>query len=357
MKKAFTPLALTLFWAVGALTGHAANQLDPVKQFDNDSLMRACYNKPCIAPEGYGVLVDELSDEFNGTELDLTKWRSGGNGGWTGRGARFMADNISVKDGCLQLKSSIIGSNDDLKNLYMDVEEAFVPDKSQHKGEKIDITTWSPADYGDYWVQNWKSPLYDAIQRKGLDVLGAASVISLAKGTKGYYEARIRVSNITLSSAFWMQGNITEYDITESVGSRNVTAERLGDLPKLKNRVSTHVWINKKGFQGKGGVTPHELYVDQPLHEQYIVLGLKWEDELLTVYLNDKEIYNFPLTNLKTDIGDIPIPVDMFTAPQHVIFDTEVLLAPETGWPTMAELLDPTRNTFYIDWVRVWKEK
>ncbi len=319
--------------------------------------MKASYDKPMVAPEGYEELVAELSDEFNGTELDLTKWRSGGNGGWKGRGSRFMEDNIAVADGCLQLKSSIIGSDEELKSLYMDVEALFVPDEEQRLGDKIDINSWNPANYGDYWVQNWRDPRYDAIQEKGLDVLGAASVISLGMGTKGYYEARLRVSNIVLSSAFWMQGKTTEYDITESVGAANVTSSKLKDLPNLKRRVGTSVWINKQGFRGKGGVAPQHHYVDQPLHEQYIVLGLKWEDELLTVYLNDKEIYNFPLGGRVTDVDQIPIPIETFTAPQHVIFDTEVLLAPETGWPTVAELLDPMRNIFYIDWVRVWRAK
>ncbi|MFR9565814.1 MAG: hypothetical protein SNH13_00990 [Rikenellaceae bacterium] len=356
MKKILSHLSLATMLVCCVTTAYSAGPKPEIKHFDNDSLLKVCYNKPCKPPKGYKKLVKELSDEFNGNELDLTKWRSGGNGGWKGRGARFMADNITVKGGCLQLKSSLIGTEEQLKELYQFVERVFVDDSTKHLGDKIDVHTWDPAYYGDSWQAKWKDPRYNEIQEMGLDILGAASVISLEMGTKGYYEARIRVSNICLSSAFWMQGRTTEYDITESIGSYNVTKESmLKNLEGHRRRVGTSVWINEKELKGKGGVPAQHHFTEEPLNEMYIVLGLKWEDELLTVYFNDKEIYNFPLRGRVTAKDNIPIPVETFKAPQHVIFDTEVLLGPTMGWPTLAELLDPNRNIFYIDWVRVWK--
>ena len=63
------------------------------------------YNKPLIDRSGY-TLVPELSDEFGGTKLNLNKWRPHMKN-WKGRGAEFTPSNVSVKDGCLNLKSSI----------------------------------------------------------------------------------------------------------------------------------------------------------------------------------------------------------------------------------------------------------
>ena len=155
------------------------------------------YNKPLIDRSGY-TLVAELSDEFEGTKLNLNKWRPYMKN-WKGRGAEFTPCNVIVKDGCLQLKSSI-KDEQFLEEVYSTIDCALTGLQ-----RKIDINTWSPADYGEKWDANKLSsqPFYNNLQDLGLKAIGAAAVESRNEIAKaGYYEARIKVSEIALSSSF-----------------------------------------------------------------------------------------------------------------------------------------------------------
>ncbi|MFI3281135.1 MAG: family 16 glycosylhydrolase [Rikenellaceae bacterium] len=315
------------------------------------------YDKPQpIAPEGYSILVEDLSDEFNGESLDMQKWRNEtGRGGWNGRGADYRRTNTFIKDGLLNLRSSVI-SEKELGKLYAALDKAYAADESLRFGKDLDVDEWDPAKYGpNGWVRNWgvAEKDYQYMMQQGLKSIGAATLISRKFGSCGYYEARIKVSGLAMSSAFWLQGDEIEYDITETIGaySHDTQEEYVTVMPYT---IGTSVWVNDGIFRGKGGVPGQRYTHDKPLREEFIVFGLKWEPTLLTVYINDREVYNFPLENRVTEEGNIPIPVEIFTSPQQVIFDTEILLGPDSGWPSKAQLEDPTINTFYVDWVRVW---
>ena len=60
-------------------------------------------------PEGFEWKLDvRFSDDFNGTELDKTKWRDY-HPYWKGRPpAKFMPEAISVKDGSMQIKCGVL---------------------------------------------------------------------------------------------------------------------------------------------------------------------------------------------------------------------------------------------------------
>ena len=64
---------------------------------------------PPIPPKGYRwILNEQFSDEFNGNQLDYSKWNDTF-GDWEGRPpALFISEAISVKDGTLQIKSGIL---------------------------------------------------------------------------------------------------------------------------------------------------------------------------------------------------------------------------------------------------------
>lgn len=319
------------------------------------------YNREKIAPAHISdyVLVEDLSDEFNGDVLDKNKWSCEfGPGNWTGRGAKFLPENVCVNNGLLQLKSSIFGTDEDLKELYMQLEDMYVPDKSQHKGEDIDVNTWKASDYGNYWKSNWEyEEEYDEVMKKGLNTIGAATVMSKQRGGLGYYEARIKPSKISLSSSFWLKGNNTiEYDITECIGELSVTTDN-ETINKIPYRIPTSVWIDADDYENKGGIKPHHYFMDRKVSDVFFVIGLLWESNKLTLYINDKEIYQQSLENVRTEIGNLLIPMALFSEPQNIVFDTEVLLGPDTGWPSKKDLLDENKNIFYIDWVRVWKPK
>ncbi len=330
------------------------------------------YDKEFVAPEGY-KLVEALSDEFNGDELDTDKWEHNyGRGGWTGRGAKFTAENVSVQDGSLQLRPSLIGTTDQLKRLYEMIEEEFVNNTAAHYDE-IDPLTWDPMTYGSEWLSDWgniDSDNYQAIMDLGLQTIGAASVMSKAYGTKGIYEARIKASKFPISTAVWLQGASTEFDLTESCGGTSVEENSYtADFPY---KIQTSVWVNAKDWEGvnyydKGGVEHQSDLMTFPIWSEYFVLCLKWEEESLTVLVNDVELYSFSLVgNTTTKDGSTeygstaigtPIPSEIFLEPQQLIFDTEMLWGPDHGWPTYTDLVDGRDGleVYYVDWVRVWE--
>ena len=348
--RSYTLILISIFMTLVTLEATAQNP----KDFKG-------YDKPNpIAPKGYPVLVEFLSDEFNAEHLDMKKWRNEtGRGGWNGRGADYRRDNTILKDGFLYLKSSVINSDKELEKLYTSLENSYAAKDAPQYGKKLKANTWDPKHYGKKgWIRNWGTgeENYQYQMNQGLKTLGAATLISKKFGSCGYYEARIKVSGLAMSSAFWLQGDEIEYDITETIGDYSyITDEEYVTI--IPYRIGTSVWVNKGEFKGKGGVPGQHYIHHRPLREEFIVLGLKWEPTLLTVYIDDKEVYNFPLENRRTEKGDIPIPVEIFSSPQQLIFDTEILLGPDTGWPTKAQLLDPNINTFYVDWVRVWAKE
>ena len=57
-------------------------------------------------------------------------------------------------------------------------------------------------------------------------------------------------------------------------------------------RVHTSVWVNTREFKGKGGIKPQKTTWKTPLCDDFFVLGLKWEDEKLSVYINDEYQYS-----------------------------------------------------------------
>ncbi|MBU3024757.1 family 16 glycosylhydrolase [Zobellia galactanivorans] len=149
------------------------------------------------------IKVEGVSDEFNDSELDLTKWSptpefiwNGQDRGWYG-GSRslFEADNVSVGNGFLRIE-----------------------------GEKFDSPKYSPKD-------NTDTPP----QRR----YGGAYVYGKTLAEPGYYiEARMRASKTAMSAAFWLKtetkpcgenlydGENLEIDIQECVG---VFTGELGD--------------------------------------------------------------------------------------------------------------------------------
>ncbi len=303
------------------------------------------------------VKVDELSDEFDGTELDLVKWRNAsGAGGWGGRGSDYRRSNTYLDgDGFLRMEASIIGTDEQFKELYQEIEKTYCGDESMIMGDDLDPREWDPWNYGESgWNGTWAGDNYDEIMALGCETIGAATLISRAMGSCGYYESRFKVSDFCMSSAFWLQGPHTiEFDITESIGKVNHQSTKESILNK-PYEITTSVWVNTEELAGLGGVDPQTYTHNYPLKNQFITLGILWEPTMLTVYVDHEVIYSFDLENRVTNINSLPIPVEVFSNFQQVIFDTEVLLGPDVGWPTMAQLEDTSTNAFIVDYVRVW---
>lgn len=252
---------------------------------------------PPPAPKGYKWVVNEdFTDEFQGDSLDTEKWHDH-HPRWRGRPpAKFMPENVSVKDGMLHLTNGTLD------------------EPIEVRGQKF--------------------------------TLGGAAVVSRkTEAYFGYYECRLKASNISMSSTFWMSnpgqhypgiGKVSqELDILETVGG----SKRNDKFARYMNS-NTHVW-----HQGtsKGRAHGNKAQLPTKSDEDFYIYGCWWEDATKChFYLNDKHVGTVEFDTTLTE--------EAFRHPMHINMVTETY-----DWedpPTPEEINDPSRNTTYIDWVR-----
>jgi Secretion system C-terminal sorting domain len=226
-----------------------------------------------------------LSEEFNGTGLDGNKWIPK-HPYWNGREpSQFVPANVSVSGGNLRLKSTVKNAN--------------------QQG-------------------NW---------------VNSACVTSKTKAMKkGYYsEARIKCSNISMTTAFWFQGKYSEIDVIENFG-KPTGANYLGHNAHMKT--NTHYFPN--GWASDRNTPYDRTGLSPTVGNAYYTYGVWWKDSRTMVfYLNGKVV------KTTTTAGN-------FDEDQYMFFDTEVF-SWGIGLPTVASLNDNSKNTGLIDWVHTFR--
>ncbi len=235
-------------------------------------------------PEGKKwVKIESVSDEFTGTELDRDKWMPK-HPYWSGRNSTHTVSNVSVQDGDLRLKST----------------------------------------------------LRDGASEVNAGTVTAACVASNeADCHYGYYESRIKCSNLSMTSAFWFQGKYSEIDVIENFGAPTSPGSSGIESTMM---INTHYF--KKGWKNDQD-TPEKWLMPAPAASAYIIYGLWWKNE------NSCSFYHNGVEVASVDFGG------PFKEKQYLFFDTEVFTW--HGWPTKESLLDPSKNTMLVDWVRGWR--
>ncbi len=280
------------------------------------------YGQPPEPKSGYRwVLWDQYSDEFNGTELDRSKWRDSFRG-WKGRSpAKFDPSTISVKEGNMQIRN----------------KKLTTPD-------------------GPYTI-------------------GGGAVQSLEKTAYfGYYECKFKASRISMSTTFWMSNQkrdiigptklsgdcardkwSQELDICESIGGRFNGGSKF----RTQMNFNTHYrYVDCNGapekfysagnnaVEGNGQEANADL-VGSESWEDFHTYGCYWKnDKVVDFYVDD----NFAGTvNVRRDVVDSP-----FSRPMGINMVTETY-----NWakphPTDAQLANNAINTSYYDWIRSYR--
>ena len=257
--------------------------------------------QPLKAPDGFRwEVVEELTDEFNGDTLDTTKWNDY-HPHWAGRPpSNFKKGNAFVENGNLLLRSGI----------RRDPSTVADPNK-------------------DVWVD-------------------AAVCVSKDWSAKPgyYYEARIKASDLSMSSSFWFRvGKFSEIDVIEHIGHpSNPISKTLGkDLAYQ---------YHSNAFHYSGGktikVNECEWFMPNRGRDEYHVYGMWWKDpNTLLMYHNGTLVMTL----------EPPTP---FNENLKMIFDTETFpdyYGPwgRPGLPLVENLKDYSKNTMYVDWVRTYK--
>ncbi len=182
--------------------------------------------------KGRWVRSDAMSDEFEGTELDRSKWRVGMSW-WKGRQpALFSERNVTVSDGRLKLT----------------MRKEAVPKEAEKLG------------YRDYT---------------------SAALHTKARSHYGYYEVKARPMNSAGSSSFWFQqddtpGWATEIDVFE-IGGKAKGFER-------KYHTTLHVFATPKIKEHWSAGAVWEA--PWRLADDFHVYGLEWGKEELTFYVD-----------------------------------------------------------------------
>lgn len=258
---------------------------------------------PVAPPSGFRwELNAPYSDEFSGTELDRTKWNDH-YPGWEGRvPGLFVPESLSVKDGMLHIKSTVLDP------------------------PRGDEGQWTIA--------------CGAIQSRQM---GAHY---------GYYEARIKASHVSTSTTFWLKNERngderpfaqTELDIVEAIGNAQKWP---GFADQMFYNTHTATFPAEPGVEPKetkeGGWTP----IGGRVHEAFHTYGAWWVDaNTIHFYLDGKRVAT---VNPPTTVRDTPFDQPMFVNAVCEIYTWEVA-------PLVENLLDDTRNTSRYDYIRAWR--
>ncbi len=248
------------------------------------------------------VKVDYLCDEFNGSELDMSKWQKepvGNDWGWIGRPpGLFKASNVKVDDGKLKVT---VGKLD----AVVEIDHK----KFTHQG---------------------------------------GIVRALKPGHVGwYFECKMKANKTVMSSTFWLMSKYNcekkeELDIQECVGR---TSELTKEWAKDWNRIFHSNAIHRKTDCLPKSVRDEDFVkLDEENHERYYVYGAWWKSPTeILCYLDGKFMYKLN----PTVAWDTPAFI-------HMAIETyNWNPIPKDGGLVESGTLEE-RTTKY-EWVRTWK--
>lgn len=271
------------------------------------ALALAACSSPAAPPVGVGVAwepIPALTDEFNtqhanarGDGIDYAKWHED-HPQWNGRlPSQFSPDNSWVEEGKLNIQAT--------------------PRITQGQLDDLDFE-----------------------QQKTTHWIDTAAVVSRTQAQVGsYYEASIKVANISLPSAFWFRMNSkSEIDVIENVGNRSNPGQ---EWKRSVMAYNTHFYNPAPDIVVGGKAQMVDENGDPLLSaENFITYAVWWKSpQEIIFYYNDIEVANVT-------------PGGPFDEGLHMIFDMEAFHW--EGFPTIGDLNDSSKNTMQIDWVRAY---
>ncbi|WP_289036923.1 family 16 glycosylhydrolase [uncultured Zobellia sp.] len=246
-------------------------------------------------------LIDNMSDEFDGKKMDEKKWQISGQG-WIGRApGLFLADNISVKDGSLQITTTML-------------PEPIVKNNKTYT-------------HGGGYVGS----------RNGM--------------TYGYYECEMKANKTFMSSTFWLinegknlkgcDKRTTELDIQESVGQITNDAEWMKYFDQSMNS-NTHSRNIPEGCEYEKGSSKGKGELGGKAYEDFHVYGVWWKSKGEIIFFLDGK-----MQSKVTPPADFDI--EMYLRMVVETYDWNPV--PKDGGMTGSK---KDRTTTY-NWVRSWE--
>lgn len=301
MKKIFPKLILAIVFTCCSQTNIQA-QMYPASDPSNS---------------GNWIANELLSDEFNDTQLDKTKWWILGENGdyrskWKGRApGQFAPLNVRVENGELILSSKW--------------DPSFTFAQEQQDGTYYGGTA-TAADKSKPITQS--------------------CIMSERFFQYGYMEVRCKVADAPVTSAFWTTGYHSEIDMVENYGKRPIgNPNNTNVVLESKYRTNIISWDPIKASNYTEW--KYEYITPVRVASQYIVYGFEWDKNYMKTYYNG--------TLIKTVTRQELVANDQWRHdyPQELWLDKEVFSW--YGLPSAADLAVPAE--FKVDYVRVWQKE
>ena len=248
------------------------------------------------APPGFRwAQQNELTDEFEGTKLDTQKWYDH-NPNWGGRPpGKFMPSSLSVKDGYLHVQCKPL----------------------------------RPAD--------------------GKFTIASGTIQSKEKALYGYYECRMKASQLSTSSNFWFVSE--QIKLPEGTMNQELIVQfTMGKSTQHKDFMKSNAMV---AFKPTGDRTVREkakktdrIKLNSSVADDFHTYGCWWVDaNTLKFYVDGRYAYTIhPSTKFHEHPFQYPLSINLICE----TFDWQPL-------PTDEELVDDTKNTAMIDYVRSYR--
>lgn len=274
-----------------------------------------------LRAQGYNLV---WNDEFDGTQLDETKWR---------------------------LRSE--KENSEIKNLGND-PRVFKIENGTAIMRTIPYTDENDSNI-KYAVSGGLSTSQDMAYRYG------------------YIEMRAKISYMQgVWMSFWLRGSDDYYN-EPNIGKPNrisVGNSAEADIFEIFSSTDTatpniHLWswsndtmtATDEAYNSEGRKSNVKIFSDAVnLSEEYHVYGLEWTPEYMTVYVDGEACMTYDITRHWSEKGTLS--VQAFQNPMHVILGPE-LFTQDVSWVTPDLLPEnpDTFNTHYIvDYVRLYQK-
>ncbi len=268
---------------------------------------------------GKWVLVENVSDEFNGKKLDTSKWCADPlANGWNWQGGNeslFTPESVTLEDGAMVIT---VGAFDKPREVM---------------------------DYGKLKSFKYHSAL----------------VRSINMSTVGrYYECRMKMNKTELGGGFWLmtphrKGKAHEIDIIECIGQQNEGLTHSwaykADWTQImhSNAIHRKSAINIKDERDSG-----VKRLDFKNSDRYVVYGAWWKSPTEIICFMDGE-YVYTMITPKDDATGEQVLFDLPSAVQFSIENYEWNPVPKDGGKVVSLPLEDRKTLF--DWVRVWEVK
>lgn len=247
------------------------------------------------APEGFRwEVIKELSDEFEGRVLDSDKWHDH-NPSWIGRPpGKFMSSSVSLKDGNLSLQCTPL------------------------------------------------SPTHDGFS------IACGTIQAKQKALYGYYECRMKASQLSTSSNFWFVGKAIESPLGK-LGLELIVQFTIGKSEQHNQFMKSNAMVSLKrddSSKREKAKATDRIKLKSSVSNDFHRYGCWWVDGgTLKFYVDGDYAYTLHPSD---KFGNKP-----FRHPLAMTFVCETFDWQPT--PSRSELSDDSLNTTLVDYVRAYR--